>query len=54
MNSRTSYNSLRLFGFCIVWLLISVESWGQEAGCTSGNYVNGQGALIMADGSVET
>ena len=53
MNSRTSYNSLRLFGFCIVWLLISVQSWGQEAGCTSGNCVNGQGTYTFPDEAIK-
>ena len=51
MNSRASNNSLRLFGFCIVWLLISVQSWGQETGCTSGNCVNGQGTYTFSDGT---
>ena len=52
MNSRASNNSLRLFiTFDIVWLLISVQSWGQETGCTSGNCVNGQGTYTFSDGT---
>jgi hypothetical protein len=48
MNSNTSHNSLRPFGWCVVLLLISTQSWGQE--CISGNCVNGQGTYIFADG----
>ena len=51
MQSNTSHSSLRPFGWCVVLLLISTQSWGQETGCTSGNCVNGQGTLTYPDGT---
>ena len=48
MKSITSRSLLRPFGWCVVLLLISTQSWGQE--CISGNCVNGQGTNTYADG----
>ena len=50
MKSSTSHSSLRPLGLCVVLLLISTQSWGQEIGCISGNCVNGQGTYTWVDG----
>ena len=50
MQSNKSHRSLRPFGWCVVLLLISAQSWGQETGCTSGNCVNGSGTLTWPSG----
>jgi len=50
MKSSTSHSCLRPFGWCVVLLLICMQSWGQETGCISGNCVNGQGTFTSADG----
>ena len=49
MKSITSHSSLHPFGWCVVLLLSSTQSWGQEPVCISGNCVNGQGTLAGAD-----
>jgi len=48
MQSNTSHRSLRPFGWCVVLLLISTQSW---ADCVSGNCVNGQGTYTLASGN---
>ena len=40
---------LHPFGWCVVLLLVSTQSWGQE--CVSGNCINGQGTYTFASGS---
>ena len=50
MLSITSHSCLRPFGWCVVLLLISTQSWGQETGCISGNCVNGQGTYVFTNG----
>ena len=47
MQSSTSHSSLRPFGWCVVLLLISTQSW---AACIRGDCVNGQGTYTFADG----
>jgi len=52
MKSSTSYSSLHSFGWCVVLLLVSTQSWGQE--CVGGNCSNGQGTWNFADGAQYT
>ena len=48
--TRSAPSSLHSFGWCVVLLLTSMQSWGQPTGCISGDCVNGQGTFTFASG----